>query len=78
MPYLRVREREPLELVARRFRRLCEKDGLFRALNFKEYHKKGSELRKLKREVGKKRAWRRMLRDNPLFLKTAHGQRKSR
>lgn len=69
MPYIRVRENEPLDLVVRRFRRLCEKDGLFKKFNFLTSYKKPSEIRKLKREVGKKRAYRRMLRDNPLWLK---------
>src|SRR4051812_32812778 len=69
MPHIRVRENEPLDLVGRRFRRICEKDGLFKRLNFLESYKKPSEIRKLQREIGRKRAYRRMLRDNPVWLK---------
>lgn len=78
MPYLRVRENnhEPIDLLARRFRRVCEKDGLFKRLNFIEAYKKPSEIRKLQREVGKKRAYRRMLRDNPILAKSRPAVRK--
>jgi ribosomal protein S21 len=78
MPYLRIRENnhENMELLARRFRRLCEKDGLFKRFNFIRFHRKSSEVRKLQREIGRKRAYRRMLRDNPLWVKAHPGIRK--
>ncbi len=72
MPYIVVKDRQPLDLVARRFRRICEKDGLFKKVNFQRSYKKPSELRKLAKEVGKKRAYRRILRENPLMAKHRH------
>ena len=67
MPYIVVREKQPLDLIVRRFRRICEKDALFKRMNFLQSHKKPSETRKLEKALGKKRAYRRMLRDNPLM-----------
>jgi|GEM_PF-647027 len=76
MTYIVIKEKQPLDLIARRFRRICEKDGLFKRINFLESYKKPSEIRKLKKEVGKKRAYRRMLRDNPPMARARqHTQR---
>jgi small subunit ribosomal protein S21 len=72
MPYIVVREKQPLDLIVRRFRRICEKDALFKMINFLQSHKKPSETRKLEKALGKKRAHRRMLRDNPLLTGRSH------
>jgi small subunit ribosomal protein S21 len=78
MPYIVVKDNQPLDLIVRRFRRICEKDALFKRMNFLQSYKKPSEIRKLQREAGRKRVYRRMLRDNPLFSKSRQvGRRRS-
>lgn len=76
MPYIVVKEKQPLDLIIRRFRRLCEKDALFKRMNFLQSYKKPSELRKLEKEVGRKRTYRRMLRDNPVFARARQNARR--
>ena len=75
MPYIVVREKQPLDLIVRRFRRICEKDALFKRMNYLQSHKKPSQTRKLEKALGKKRAHRRMLRDNPLLAGKQQQQR---
>jgi small subunit ribosomal protein S21 len=72
MPYIVVREKQPLDLIIRRFRRICEKDALFKRMNFLQNYKKPSEIRKLEKALSRKRAYRRMLRDNPLLAGKAY------
>ena len=76
MPYIVVKDNQPLDLIVRRFRRICEKDALFKRMNFLQSYKKPSEIRKLQREAGRKRVYRRMLRDNPMLSKSRHAGRR--
>lgn len=70
MPYIIVKEKQPLDFVVRRFRRICERDGIYKTKSFIEYFKKPSEIRKIQKATGKKRAYRRMLRENSTTLTT--------
>jgi small subunit ribosomal protein S21 len=72
MPYIVVREKQPLDLIVRRLRRICENDNLFKRMNFLQSYKKPSEIRKLAKALGKKRAYKRMLRHNPILAGKVH------
>ena len=75
MPYVLVRS--SYEMAIRQFRRACVKDNLSQTFHALKAYKKPSEVRKLKREVGRKRAYQRMLRDNPILMKAYQATRKT-
>ncbi len=55
-----VRAHEPIDKALRRFKRVCEKEGIMSALKKKQYFEKPSERRKRKMNAGK---WRSVQRE---------------
>ena len=62
MPSVRVKENEPFELALRRFRRSCEKAGVFTEMRRREHYEKPTEIRKRKAAAAKKREAKKLLR----------------
>ncbi|HJL65425.1 MAG: 30S ribosomal protein S21 [Arenicellales bacterium] len=63
MPSVRVRPDEPFDVILRRFRRSCEKAGLFTEMRRREYYEKPTTVRKRKSAAAEKREARRRSRD---------------
>jgi len=63
MPNVRLREGESFDSAVRRFKRIVEKAGIPKELRRREFHQKGSTIRKRKAAAAKKRFMKKMLRD---------------
>ena len=48
MPSVRIKDNEPFEMALRRFRRSCEKAGVFTEMRRREHYEKPTEIRKRK------------------------------
>lgn len=59
-------EGEPVESVVKRFRRVCENEGILQELKEKQYYKKPSLDKKLKREKAIKRMKRKLKKEKRL------------
>jgi len=46
MPSVRVRQDEPFDVILRRFRRSCEKAGIFSEIRRREHYEKPTSIRK--------------------------------
>jgi small subunit ribosomal protein S21 len=55
MPAVRVKENESFEMALRRFRRSCEKAGVFSEMRRREHYEKPTEIRKRKAAAAVKR-----------------------
>lgn len=62
MPSVRVRENEPFEVALRRFRRSCEKAGIFTEMRRREFYEKPTSVRKRKAAAAKKRELKKRFR----------------
>ncbi|GMR03911.1 MAG: 30S ribosomal protein S21 [Gammaproteobacteria bacterium] len=62
MPSVRVKENEPFELALRRFRRSCEKAGVFTEMRRREHYEKPTEIRKRKAAAARKRELKKLSR----------------
>lgn len=62
MPSVRVKENESFEMALRRFRRSCEKAGVFSELRKREAYEKPTEIRKRKAAAARKRQLKKILR----------------
>lgn len=63
MPSVRIREGEPLEAALRRFKRAVEKAGIPKELRRREFHQKGSAIRKRKAAAARKRHLKKLVRE---------------
>lgn len=63
MPSVRIREGEPFDIVLRKFRRSCEKAGIFTEVRRRESYEKPTTVRKRKMAAAKKREMKRVSRD---------------
>jgi small subunit ribosomal protein S21 len=64
MPTVRVKENEPFDVILRRFRRSCEKAGIFAEMRQREFYEKPTSIRKRKAAAAKKREAKRMARQS--------------
>lgn len=64
MPTVRVKENEPFEVILRRFRRSCEKAGIFSEIRRREAYEKPTSVRKRKAAAARKRELKRIARQN--------------
>ncbi|MCZ7598043.1 MAG: 30S ribosomal protein S21 [Gammaproteobacteria bacterium] len=64
MPSVRVKQDEPFDLILRRFRRSCEKAGIFTESRRREYYEKPTSIRKRKAAAAVKREKKRVSRQN--------------
>ncbi len=62
MPSVRVRPDEPFDIILRRFRRACEKAGIFTEIRRRESYEKPTTVRKRKAAAARKRELKRMSR----------------
>jgi len=62
MPTVRVKEHEPFEVALRRFRRSCEKAGVFAEVRRREFYEKPTSVRKRKAAAGEKREHKKRVR----------------
>ena len=65
MPSIRIKDNEPFELALRRFRRSCEKAGVFTEMRRREYYEKPTEVRKRKAAAARKRELKKLSRQSP-------------
>ncbi|NOZ11385.1 MAG: 30S ribosomal protein S21 [Gammaproteobacteria bacterium] len=69
MPTVRVRENEPFEVILRRFRRSCEKAGIFSEIRRRESYEKPTTVRKRKAAAARKREAKRVSRQNARLVR---------
>ncbi|MEK7815726.1 MAG: 30S ribosomal protein S21 [Pseudomonadota bacterium] len=62
MPSVRVKDNEPFEMALRRFRRSCEKAGVFTEMRRREHYEKPTEIRKRKAAAARKRTIKKKMR----------------
>ncbi len=63
MPGVKVRDNESFESALRRFKKQCERTGIFSEIRRKEYYEKPSVERKKKAIAARKRALRRIRKE---------------
>ncbi|MFT5112015.1 MAG: small subunit ribosomal protein S21 [Parasphingorhabdus sp.] len=64
MPQVRVKQDEPFDLILRRFRRSCEKAGVFTESRRREFYEKPTSINKRKTAAAVKREKKRVSRQN--------------
>ncbi len=64
MPGVKVRDNESFESALRRFKKQCERTGIFSEIRRKEYYEKPSVERKKKAIAARKRALRRIRKEH--------------
>src|SRR3989338_6553272 len=64
MPSVRIKDNEPFEMALRRFRRSCEKAGVFTEMRRREHYEKPTEIRKRKAAAARKRELKKLMRRN--------------
>ena len=62
MPSIRVKDNEPFEVALRRFRRACEKAGVFAEIRQREFYEKPTTVRKRKAAAARKRELKKLSR----------------
>ena len=65
MPSVKVRQDEPFDVILRRFRRACEKAGVFTESRRREYYEKLTIVRKRAGAAAVKREKKRAARQDP-------------
>ena len=63
MPFVRVKENEPFETAMKRFKRTCEKAGVFTETRRREFYEKPTTERKRKAAAAVKRHQKKMSKD---------------
>ncbi len=63
MPQVKVRQDEPFDVILRRFRRSCEKAGVFSEMRRREHYEKPTTIRKRKAAAARKRELKRSYRE---------------
>ncbi|MCZ6733380.1 MAG: 30S ribosomal protein S21 [Gammaproteobacteria bacterium] len=63
MPSVRVKDNEPFEIALRRFRRSCEKAGVFSEMRRREFYEKPTSVRKRKAAAARKRELKKIARN---------------
>ena len=75
MPSVRVRADEPFDVILRRFRRSCEKAGIFSEIRKREYYEKPTTVRKRKAAAAVKREKKRMNRQRGYRMRSYRSYR---
>ena len=63
MPAVRIKQDEPFDLILRRFRRSCEKAGVFTESRRREFYEKPTWIRKRKAAAAVKRHQKKVSRE---------------
>ncbi len=69
MPLVRVKPDEPLDYALRRFRRSCEKAGVFSESRRREFYEKPTSVRKRMKAAARKRELKKMSRESRRFTR---------
>jgi small subunit ribosomal protein S21 len=72
MPTVKVRENEPFDVIVRRFRRACEKAGVFAEMRQREFYEKPTAVRKRKAAAARKRELKRVSRQSLRMQRAPH------
>ncbi|SBT81910.1 30S ribosomal protein S21 [secondary endosymbiont of Trabutina mannipara] len=64
MPIIKVRENEPFDVALRRFKRSCEKSGIFAEVRRREFYEKPTTKRKRAKIFAIKRHLKKIAREN--------------
>ncbi|HED12538.1 MAG TPA: 30S ribosomal protein S21 [Gammaproteobacteria bacterium] len=64
MPSVRIKQDEPFDIILRRFRRSCEKAGIFTEVRRREFYEKPTTQRKRQLAAAVKREAKRASRQN--------------
>ncbi|MDH3281787.1 MAG: 30S ribosomal protein S21 [Gammaproteobacteria bacterium] len=67
MPHVKVRQDEPFDVILRRFRRSCEKAGVFTEIRRREHYEKPTTVRKRKAAAARKRELKRASRQRARY-----------
>jgi small subunit ribosomal protein S21 len=67
MAFIKIRENESIDAALRRFKRQVEKAAIPKELRKREFHQKGSVIRKRENAAAKKRLIKKLLREKQLF-----------
>jgi small subunit ribosomal protein S21 len=70
MPSVRVRDGEPFDIILRKFRRSCEKAGVFTEVRRREAYEKPTSVRKRKTAAAKKRELKRVSRERQRLVRS--------
>ena len=76
MPSVRVKENEPFDVTLRRFRRACEKAGIFSEMRRREAYEKPTTERKRKAAAAVKRHLKKLSKDRGRFARSPHQNRR--
>ena len=66
MAYVTAKDNEPGDIVLRRFKRACEKDGIISELRGREAFEKPCWRRKRKKAAARKRHLKRLAKEQPI------------
>lgn len=69
MPTVRVKQDEPFDVQLRRFRRSCEKAGIFTEMRRREAYEKPTSVRKRKAAAARKREAKRVARQQARLVR---------
>lgn len=69
MPVVRVKPEEPLDYALRRFRRSCEKAGIFSESRRREFYEKPTSIRKREKAAARKRQLKKVSRESRRFTR---------
>ena len=72
MPSVRVRTDEPFDVILRRFRRSCEKAGVFSETRRRQFYEKPTSVRKRKAAAAVKREEKRAMRQRGYYRSHSH------
>ena len=64
MPFVKVKENEPVDIAIRRFKRACEKAGVLADVRKHEFYEKPTQERKRKKAAAIKRYKKKVWREN--------------
>lgn len=64
MPSVVVREGEPFDIALRRFKRTCEKSGIYAEVRRREYYEKPTSVRKRCKAAAVKRHQKKLFRED--------------
>ena len=67
MAFIKIRENESIDGALRRFKRQVEKAAIPKELRKREFHQKGSAIRKRQNAAAKKRLIKKLLREKQMF-----------
>ena len=63
MPQVKVKNDEPFDVILRRFRRSCEKAGIFTEMRRREFYEKPTSVRKRQKAAAVKRHAKKVSRE---------------